>query len=258
VFVGILCTYLHIMYVEGIVGIIISLIIFKIAIENGKNSIFSLMDVSPSKEIEKKIGKIIKSADGVEKFKELKLRHMGPFITGDVKLEIKKFLTVEKSHELVDKIEENIRKEVKEVDSFLIHVEPHKALKQRIIIPVMNEDGLDSKLSEHFGRSKNFIFVNIEKNEIKSWKFKKNPYMGKKNRAGLFFIEEILSKEKIDALITKNIGSISFHTLRDNLTTIYLTDKEKVRSCLDDFINNKLERLGKATRKLGNETVESN
>jgi len=186
------------------------------------------------------------------------LRYIGPFITGDVKIGIEKFLTVGRSHELADKIEEKIKKEVKEVNSFLIHVEPYKALKQKIVIPIMNENGLDSKLSEHFGRSKDFIFINIEKNKIKSWKFKKNPYIGKKNKAGLFFIEKILSKGKIDVIITKNIGSISFHTLRDNLTSVYLTDKEKVRSCLDDFINNKLKRLEKATRKLGEEDIESN
>ena len=59
-------------------------------------------------------------------------------------------------------------------------------------------------------------------------------------------------------IITKNIGSISLHTLRDNLTSVYLTDKEKVRNCLDDFINNRLKRLEKATRKLGEESIKSN
>jgi len=256
VFIGILCTYLHIMHVEGIVGIIISFIIFKIAIENGKNSIFSLMDVSPSKEIERKIEKIIKSANGVEGVKDLKLRYMGPFIIGNVKIGTKKFLTVGRSHEIADKIENEIKGKIKEVDSFLIHVEPYKMSKQKVVIPVADENGLDSKLSEHFGRSKYFIFIDIEKNKIKSWSFKKNIYIKKKNRAGLFFIEKTISKEKIDAVITNSIGSISFHTLRDNLIGVYLTDRKNVKTCVNDFISNKLERLEKPTKKLGQEKIE--
>jgi len=256
VFVGILSTYLGLPYVEGAVGILISLIIFKIAITNGKNAIFSLMDVSPSKETEKRIEKILGSTEGVESFEGLKLRHLGPFITGEVKIKTKEYLTVKRSHEISDKVEEKIKKKIKEVDSILIHVEPYKSEKQKLVIPVENKDGLKSKLSEHFGRAKYYIFVNLDKEEIKSHYFKKNEFKGKKVRAGLFSINKIIKKEDVDALITKSVGTISFHTLRDNLIGVYLTERDKVEEAVDAYVNEELKLLKEPTKEIGEESVE--
>jgi cation diffusion facilitator family transporter len=256
VFVGILSTYLGLPYVEGAVGILISLIVFKIAINNGKNAIFSLMDVSPSKETEKRIEKILGSTEGVESFEDLKLRHLGPFITGEVKIKTKEYLTVKRSHEISDKVEEKIKKKIKELDSILIHVEPYKSEKQKLVVPVEDKDGLKSNLSEHFGRAKYYIFVNLDKGKIKSHYFKKNEFKGKKVRAGLFSVDKIIKKEDVDVLITKSVGAISFHTLRDNLIGVYITKKSKVKEAVDVYVNEELEFLKEPTKELGEEKVE--
>ncbi len=92
--------------------------------------------------------------------------------------------------------------------------------------------------------------------KIKSHYFKENEYKKKKVRAGLFFIQNIILKERVDGVITRQIGAISFHTLRDDLIDIYLAKKDTVEKNIDDFINDKLKRLTKPTKKLGQERVE--
>jgi len=256
VFVSIIATYFQVGYVEGIIGILISLMIFKIVIENGKNSIYSLMDVSPSKEMEIKIKRIVDSIKGVERFDDLKLRSAGPFVIGEVKVKTKKFLDVKRAHEISDKIENKIKDEIEEVISFNIHTEPYKSKTQKIVIPIENENSLESKLSNHFGRSKYFIFIDLKGKKIQSYYFKKNTYREKEVRAGLFFIKDVILKEKVDSVLTKSIGSISFHTLRDNFIGVYLSDRENVQNSIRDFLDNKLELLDKPTKKLGEEKVE--
>ncbi|MBD3155399.1 MAG: cation diffusion facilitator family transporter [Candidatus Aenigmarchaeota archaeon] len=256
VFVGVFSTYLGIYYIEGIVGILISLIVFRIAIENGKSSVLSLMDISPSKDIENKIKKIIEKTDGVEIFEDLKLRHLGPFITGEVKIKAKKHLTVKRSHEISDKIEENIRNEITDVNSFLIHVEPYEPKEQRIVIPVNSKGGIKSKLSDHFGRAKYYMFVNLSEGEISSTSFKENKYRDKKVRAGLFVVNKIITKKDIDAVLTKSIGAISLHTLRDNLVGVYLTKKNTVKDVIKSYNRGELKLLEEPTKKLGKESVE--
>ncbi len=256
IFVSIIATYFQVGYVEGIIGILISLMIFKIVIENGKNSIYSLMDVSPSKEMEIKIKRIVDSIKGVERFDDLKLRSAGPFVIGEVKVKTKKFLDVKRAHEISDKIENKIKDEIEEVISFNIHTEPYKSKTQKIVIPIENENSLESKLSNHFGRSKYFIFIDLKGKKIQSYYFKKNTYREKEVRAGLFFIKDVILKEKVDSVLTKSIGSISFHTLRDNFIGVYLSDRENVQNSIRDFLDNKLELLDKPTKKLGEEKVE--
>jgi cation diffusion facilitator family transporter len=256
VFLGILSTHFKIPYVEGIVGILISLMIFKVALENGKNAIYSLMDVNPSQDIEERIKKLIKKIPGVESFEDLKLRRAGPFIFGDVKIKTKKFLTVKRAHEISDNIENKIKKEISQIESFNIHIEPSKKERQKLVIPVNNKNGFKSKVSNHFARANYFIFIDMDGKNVKSHYFKENKYKRKKVRAGLFFIQNVILNERVDEVITKQIGAISFHTLRDNLIDIYLAKKNTVEKNVNDFVNDKLERLKEPTKKLGQEKVE--
>jgi len=256
VFIAILSTYFKIPYIEGGVGILISLLIFKVGIENGKNAIYSLMDVSPSQEIEGRVKKIIKKIPGVENFEDLRLRRSGPFILGDVKVKTKKSLSVSRAHEISEDIENKIKKQVSQIESFNIHIEPSKKERQKLVIPVVNKNGLKSKVSNHFARANYFIFMELDGKKVKSHYFIENKYKKKKVRAGLFFIENIILKEKVDVVITIQIGAISFHTLRDHLIDVYLAKKDTVEKNIDDFVNNKLKRLTKPTKKLGQEKVE--
>ena len=256
VFVAIILTFYKIPYVEGIVTMIFSALILKIGIFTARDSIFALMDVSPSKEIENKIKEIINSTPGVESFEDLKLRCAGPFILGNVKIKTKKFSSVKRAHEISDDIENKIKSEISQIDSFNIHIEPCEKKKQKITIPIENKNGLKSRISNHFGRARYFVFVNLDGKKIISYYIKSNPYKKKKLRSGLFFVNKVMIKEKVDVLITRSIGTISFHTLRDRFVDIYSTNRRIVKNCIDDFVNDRLKRLDKPTRKLGKETVE--
>jgi len=248
VFAAILASYYKIPYIEGIVTMGISLLIFKVGLFSIRDSIFALMDVSPSKEIENKIKKILKSIKGVESFENLKLRKAGPFIFGEVIVKIKKFVDVTKAHEIADNIENKIKEQIKQVDSFTVHVEPFKTKRQKILVPVKNKDGLNSEISEHFSRAEYFIFVLMDNKKIKSYYFKANPFKTKKVRTGISVTHYVI-KEKIDTVITKEIGEISFHALRDGLVDVYKAEGKRVKDIINNFIDNKLTRLKQQTRE---------
>ncbi len=100
----------NIPYIEGIVSILISFVILRMGILTARDAIFSLMDVSPSTQIEKKIKKIISSISGVEDAKHIRLRSSGPFIFGESHVKVRKHVNVSRAHEIADKIEEKIKK----------------------------------------------------------------------------------------------------------------------------------------------------
>jgi len=250
IFAAILLTFYRIPYVEGIITIGFSLLIFKTGIFIVKDSIFALMDVSPSKDIENEVKKIISSIAGVEDFKNLRLRKSGPFVFGEVTVKIRKHINVKRAHEIADSIENKIKREVGEIDSFTIHIEPYESEELKLAIPVETNKGLDSEVSEHFGRANYFIFVTVSKKEekIKSFYVRNNPYKKKSDKAG-YFAANFVVKEKIDILITKEIGGISFHTLRDNLVDIYKAKGKNVKEVVNNFIKDKLELLTEPTKE---------
>ena len=248
VFVAILISSYQIPYVEGAVAILISLLILKIGLLSVRDSIYALMDVSPSKSVENRIRRILKTIEGVESFSDLKLRKAGPFIFGEVDVKIKKFVDVARAHEVAENIEERIKKSVREINSLTVHVEPFKTEKEKIVIPVKNKKGLNSEVMEHFGRANYFVFVNVDNGKVVSHYIKENPFKTKKVRAGLSAVRYVV-KEGIDTLVTNQVGEISFHTLRDNFVDIYKTEGKTVKDVIERYVRGRLKRLKGATRE---------
>ena len=109
---------------------------------------------------------------------------------------------------------------------------------------------MNSRIDDKFGRVNYFIFVTVDKKseKIESEYIKENPHKEKSVRAG-FYATNFIVKENIDVLITKEMGGISFHALRDNLVDIYRADGKNVKEVIDKFIKNKLERLSEPTKE---------
>jgi len=234
VFLGTLAAIYKIPYIEGVIIFGISFLILKIGFETAKNALFALMDVSPGEEMEKKVGKVIESVAGIEGFYDLRLRQAGPFIFGEVKVGIRRFVDVQRAHAIADNVEKTIKQKVSQVDSFAVHVEPFQSDFRHLVIPVKSKDGLAAKISSRFARSSYFLFVNLKGNDVKGFYILKNPYQGKKTKAGLA-AAKLIAKQKSDVLVTRKIGEIAFHTLRSNLIDICQTRKKIAQEAIKEF-----------------------
>jgi cation diffusion facilitator family transporter len=252
VFVAILLSFYRIPYVEAVVTILISLLALKVGFDVAKDSVFALMDVSPSSDIEGKITDVLKSNRGIESFENLRLRKAGPMIFGEVKIKIRKNVNVKRAHEIAEGIESKIKDEVEDLESLSIHVEPYKTEREKITIPIKTKKGMSSIVMEHFGRANHFIFVTLNKktNQIESDYIKENPYKKEAARAG-FKTSNFIVKERIDALVTHEIGGISFNTLKNNLVDVYKVEGETVNKVVENYVKDKLEVLKGPTKELG-------
>jgi cation diffusion facilitator family transporter len=248
VLAGLVSNQLNIPYIEGAAGIFISLFVFQAGFESLRDSIFALMDVSPSPEVEGHIKNILKSNSDIQGFEGLKLRKSGPFIFGEVNIKVKKFVEVEKAHEIAGRTEKKMKAEIPQLDSFTIHTEPFKKEKQIVIVPVETKRDLDSVIDVYFARTSFFAVLALKNKKIQSFKFKPNPFKQKQIRAGLNVANHIL-KEKPDAVIAQEIGPIALHALRDNLVEVYQTEKATIREVIANWAENKLVKLTKPTRK---------
>jgi len=248
VFLGTLAAIYKIPYIEGIVIFIISFLILQIGFETAKKALLALMDVSPDQEVIDRVAAILQKTVGIEDFFDLKLRQAGPYILGEVKVAIRRQLDLKRAHEIADKIEEEVKKKVPQVDSFLVHFEPFESNFVHLVIPVVDKNGLESKIAPRFGRSPNFLFVNLENEEIKGHYFLENAYRDKKVRAGLA-VAKVLVEQKSDTLVVSKIGEISFHILQDNLFDIYLAKGKTAQEVIDNFLAGRLQLIKKPIKK---------
>ena len=243
VLAGILLAYLRIPYVEGSIIILISLLIFKLGLENIWTSLLVLLDANLDAELQSDIEESINKIYGVKGVGEVMIRQAGPFKMVECKILTSPSLSLYKAHALADKVEDRITNNFKHVESVFIHVEPSKEQFVSAIVPVRDINGLDSIIHGHFGRAPYFVILKISDENVGIEDFYYNEFLGEKKHVGVKVIKAVI-KHKLDLLFTSQIGEISFHMLKDNFVDIYKTDEGlSVKNIIRKYRNQKIEQI---------------
>ena len=106
---------------------------------------------------------------------------------------------------------------------------------------------LESEIDARFGRCNYFLIVEIdkEKKEIKNVKAIENTAQAQMGGAGIT-AGEIVAREKVEAVITTNLGPRAFSVFGQFGIEIY-QGQGKIKDAVQDFINGKLKKMSEAT-----------
>ena len=106
-------------------------------------------------------------------------------------------------------------------------------------------NNLESEVDARFGRCSYFLIVKIEDNKIKDFKAIENTGKDQMGGAGIT-AGEIVAKQKVDAIITVNLGPRAFSVFEQFKIKIY-QGEGKIKEVVQDFLNKKLKELTNAT-----------
>jgi len=242
-------SYYEVPYVEGLAIMAISVFILKIGLESIKDAVFVLMDISPSKDVEREVIRTIGGVAGVEGFAGLKLRRSGPFLFGEVTVKVRKHLDVERAHQISVRLEEDLRRDIARLEAMTVHIEPCEVEEMRVAVPLAEDRGMASAPSDRFGRAPFFALVAVDRREreVRDLTIVANPEAGREARAGLHAVR-ILVREKVDELITPDIGEISFHALHDQLVSVHMLRGTTLHEVLERYLSGELEPMTRPTK----------
>lgn len=126
-FVGIaLSRYFGIKETDSIAGIIIAFFIFAVSYYIIKEASLVLMDACACTEIVDDIKKIARTVTRVIGVDDVRLRKIGPYVIGDMRVEVDGKMTVDEAHKIKLEIEEKVKQEFDEVAEIKVRVEPAK------------------------------------------------------------------------------------------------------------------------------------
>jgi len=103
---------------------------------------------------------------------------------------------------------------------------------------------LESNVDARFGRCNYFLIVEIENNEIKDFKAIENTAKAQMGGAGIT-AGEIVAKQKVDAIITVNLGPRAFSVFEQFKIKIY-QGEGKIKKAVQDFLDGNLKELTNA------------
>jgi len=243
VFAGVLFASLGYSMAEVLAGLAIGLYVTKVGLWFGKDAVLVLMDACLSPQKAREMKEIAEGVRGVRGVHDLRLHKSGPVSFGEMHIEVEEALPLEKAHEISDKIEGKIRERFKDIESITIHVEPAQKQKIKVGIPVVEDKGLKSKTSAHFGNVPFFAFIELENNQTKYVYVKVNSAARIARKKGIS-AAQFLVDEKVDVVLAGGMGEGPFHLLRDNLVQVYILQKGvEVREAIQLLGNNKLEKM---------------
>lgn len=247
VIVGILLAYLGIPYVEGGIIMLISLLIFKLGIENIWRSLLVLMDANLDPDLQGEIEHKTNKIYGVKGISDVKIRQSGPFKMVECIVSTQPSLSLYRAHELADKVENVIEKNYEQIESVFIHVEPLTDETKTAIIPVQGANGMDSLVSSHFGRAPYFIIIRLEKDVIAIEDTYTNEFCTEKIHSGIKAVRAIV-KYNLDLVFVSSIGEIAYYMLKENHINVYnAQDGLSVEETIQMYRQNHLELLSEST-----------
>jgi cation diffusion facilitator family transporter len=250
VFLAIVATVYRVPYVEGVVSIAIALLVLKVGLETAKDATFSLLDVSPSKEIEQKIREIAKEVEGVRGVKILKMRKSGPIIMGDISITTMGDLDVARAHAIADEVERRAKEGVDCLEGLDVHIEPCIPKRRRVAIPTLEDRGMISRVSHSLGRAEFIIVVDVGDEKPSVGKTIMNESREEKVLAGLSLSKSLVG-EGVSTVITMSIGEVLFHALRDSYIEILQTRGDTVSEVIEALERGELEHISAPTRESG-------
>lgn len=244
-------------WLDGVVGVLIAIVIIWIGIKNISQAVLSLMDASVNPELEEKIKRRVSEANGVRNVEKVLLRRAGPFYFLDGHLRVPPSMEVVRGHEIAHRAQRTVREEFPQIEGIMFHIEPDRPEKPRLLLPLVEDAGLNSGISEHFGRAPFFLIARTGEDGAEDVEIIPNEMQDKEVRAGLAVINELLNDKAFDAVIVREIGEIAFHALRDHYIEVLRTSATTVEKALKEHANGQCKVLEEAThsseKKLGDD-----
>lgn len=123
-FVGILGARLGLPVLDPLTGLLVSILVLKVAIDLYRKSVSGLVDSSTDAETVARIQQLLADMDGIEEVNSLKTRVFGASAYADVTIKVDGALTVEEGHDIATLAHNKIEANLPKIKHIMVHIEP--------------------------------------------------------------------------------------------------------------------------------------
>ncbi|VEG92278.1 cation diffusion facilitator family transporter [Legionella spiritensis] len=122
--IGLLGSLFGYVYLDAVAAVIVGILIVKMGVDYGWNSVKELVDTAVEPAMLEKIESIIRDIDGVKKIHQLRSRLMGGDILIDVHVLVDPFISVSEGHYIAQHVHHSLVKKLDRVKDVTVHIDP--------------------------------------------------------------------------------------------------------------------------------------
>ena len=195
----------------------------------------TLLDVVIDFDKRNELYNLIEGFPHVKNIISLAVRGYGKYVFLEVEILLKREMPLYQIKELKDKLITKIKDRYPNVFRVLIIAQHQEKTQEKVAVPLLNNDGVNSRISDHFGESPFFAFLLFEDKKLIKFEVSPNKFKNVEKRKGIL-IADWLSSEKIDSLFLKNDLKKGPKLVFDNsLIDVSLTNFEIISQLIEDI-----------------------
>jgi len=237
VIIGFIGALFGVNFLDSIISLLIALLIIKGGYDIFLTSTKILLDAIIDFDQRNELIYMIKNFPNVKEIENLEIRSYGRYIFLEVVVILNKELHLHQIQSLKNSLSDKIRAEFPQIFRIIIISQtlPKEVIK--IAVPLANNEGLGSKISEHFGETPFFAILEMQEEnnflELKNYNILTNKFANEEKRKGIL-ISEWLLLEKIDKLYLKKELNKGPHLLLENgFVQMIVTELSSIKEILE-------------------------
>ena len=241
VLAGFIGACFNVFLLDSIIGLFITLFIIKGGYDIFLNSSKTLLDAVIDFDKRTELNKLIESFPKIKKIDSLEIRSYGKYIFLEVIVSLNKDLSLAKVQTLKNLIITKTKERFPQIFKVIILTQTQEKPITKVAVPLLDNNGLNSKISDHFGESLFFALFEIEENEKEShllnYNIITNKFIEEEKRKGILISDWLISF-KIDKIYLKKDLKVGPQLIFEkSLILMEITELEK----LNDIINHELK-----------------
>ncbi|MFX1338381.1 MAG: cation diffusion facilitator family transporter [Promethearchaeota archaeon] len=233
VFIGFIGALFNFYILDSIIGLFIAIFIIKGGYDIFLSSTKTLLDAVIDFENRTELITLIENTPEIKKIDNMGIRSYGRYIFLELEISLSKEFPLSQINLFKNKLSHKIMNNFPSIFKIIIIIKSQEKDIIKIAIPLNNNQDLNSTISEHFGESPFFGFIEFDKGKFSKLEVLPNQYAQEEKRKGIL-ISEWLIFHKIDKLILKNSlkkgPSLIFN---NNLIEVSLTELDNINEIID-------------------------
>ncbi|MHA1149723.1 MAG: cation diffusion facilitator family transporter [Promethearchaeota archaeon] len=204
VLIGLIGALYGLYVLDLIISLFISIFIIKGAYEIFVSSTKTLLDAVIDFKQRTELYIFIEKFSKIKKIEKLEIRSYGKYIILELEAILSKNIPFAQIDSLKNNLERELKKKFPIIFKTIIIIHSPEISITKIAIPIKENKGLDSPISEHFGESALFALLTFEQGKLIEQEFLTNPYLNEEKRKGIL-ISEWLINQKCDKIYLKKV-----------------------------------------------------
>ncbi|MFX1574739.1 MAG: cation diffusion facilitator family transporter [Promethearchaeota archaeon] len=207
VLIGFIGASFNLFLLDSIIGFFIALFIIKGGYDIFLNSTKVLLDAVIDFDKRTELNNLIEAFPKIKKIEKLEIRSYGKYVFLEVNVNLNKDLTLNQAQTLKRLINNKIRESFPQIFKVLILTQTAENPTVKFAVPLLDNNGLNSHISDHFGESPFFALFEIEESGIEiqllNYNIVANKFIKEEKRKGILISDWLISY-KIDKILLKN------------------------------------------------------